>query len=345
MATSLGSQVISDVGNILASPALHLQTQMAWTDRVDLLSLAADLGPINGSGALAHKVGVWNPTALESAAVAEGIAATLADPTDTTFTITVAKQKAAVGLSDELAIISPTGYGFDELIEQMVVRAAMQAVDLICATFPSFTAGPSAGSTMSVGLFLESYFDFNALRCPSGQGVAVMHTTPYEQLVQSFRSEGSGDLLLRDADTSPGLMVNLMEGYKGTPIRGLHVVETSRVTTASSNYEQAIVGVPMMDGRGRQVGASLYYKWADQSGLERFATAWMQRTALGQGIARLWDQLQAAGKIAPNVPPPPVLLMLTAARVDLTGETALYCQWMFGVAVDAAKGVRLRSAA
>lgn len=344
MATSLGSQVIGDVGNLLASPALHLQTQMAWRDRVDLLSMCADLGPVNGSGSLAHKVGVWDPNNLESGAVAEGVAATLADPADTTFTITVAKQKAAVGLSDELAIISPSGYGFDELIEQMVVRAAMQAADLICATFPSFTAGPSAGSPMSVGLLLEGYFDFLALRCPSGQGVAVLHTTPYEQLVQSFRSEGSGDVLLRDADTAPGLTVNLMEGYKGTPLRGLHVVETNRVSTASSNYEQGIVGVPMLDGRGRQVGASLYYKWADQAILEKYAVGWLQRTAIGQGVARLWEQLQARGMIAPTVPPPAMLLMLTAGRVDLTGETALYCQWMFGVACDAAKGVRLRSA-
>lgn len=344
MATALGSQVIGDVANLVISPALHLQTQLAWVDEVDLLSLCVDLGPVNGSGSLAHKVPIYNPTNLESAPVTEGAAVTLADVTDTALTITVAKQKAAFGMTDELMIIAPSGYSIEELAALCVERAAMQAADLIAATFPSFTAGPSAGSPMSVGLFLEGYFDFLALRCPSNQGVAVVGTVPFEQLTQSFRSEGSGDIFLRDAATPPGMMVNLMQGYKGTPIRGMHVVETNRVTTASSNYEQAIVGVPMMRGN-RNVGGSLFYKWADQAMLERYATAWVARTALGQNLVRLWQQLQAAGQIAPDVAPPPILLMLTAARVDLTGETAMFVQWLFGVACDPAKGIRLRSAA
>lgn len=343
MATVLGSQVIADVGNLLSTPALHLSVQQAWVDRVDLVSACADLGPVNGSGALAHKVPVWNPANLEAAPLSEGTSVTFGDPADTTFTCTVGKQKAAVGLTDELALVAPSGYGFDELVEGLMDRGAMQLVDLIAATFPSFTSAPTAAAAMDVGAFLAGYFAFNALRCPSGQGIAVLGTTPWQQLVQSFRSEGSGDVFLRDVESGPGQMVNLMQGYKGTPLRGMHVVETSRVTTGSGNYENGIIGMPMTDARGRQVGASIYYKWADQAPLERFAVGYMARTPLGQQILKLWQQLQAAGQIAPDMPPPPVLCMITGRRVDDTGETALYCQFMLGFACDAAKGVRLRS--
>lgn len=345
MATALGSQVIADVGGITTSTQLHLMVMLSWLARLDLISLCADLGPVNGTGSLAHKVPVWNPANLEAAPVAEGAAATLGDPADSSFTITVAKQKAAFGMSDELMVVAPEGYSFEDLVDQMVARADMQTTDLVAATFPSFTAGPSAGSMMSVGLFLEAYFDFLALRCPSNQGVAVLHTTPFEQLVQSFRAEGSGDIFLRDSATPPGLMVHLMQGYKGTPLRGLHVVETDRVTTASSNYEQGIVGVPTMDARGRMVGASIAYKWADQAKLARYANAYVAQTNLGQGMLTLWQQMQAAGQIAPNLPPPPLPLLITAGRVDLTGETAAFLQFFLGLACDPAKGVRFRSAA
>lgn len=343
--TSLGSQTIGDVGSLLISPALHLQVQQKWTDTVDLISACVDLGSVNGSGSLAHKVPIMDPSALEAGAVAEGTAVTLADPADSSLTITVAKQKAGFGMTDELAIISPLGYDIETLSGLLVDRAGMQATDLVCATFPNFTAGEAAGSPNSVGLFLANVFNFRALRPPSGQGICVLHDTQARQLIQSYRAEGQGDILTRNPDTNPAAgMVHMMQGYLGTPMRGIHVVETTRVTTASSNYEGAIIGVPLAGPDGRNVGGSIFYKWADQSMLGRYATGQVRLSPVGKAIAGLYAQLIAAGQIAPNMVPPAIMLMLTMGRVELTGETAVYGQFMLGCTADPAKGVRYRTA-
>lgn len=340
--TAAGSQTIGEVGSLLNSPALHLEVDQAWLDEVDLLSVCEDKGPVNGSGALAAKVPIWSPAALEAAAVGEGVATTLADPADASVTITVAKQKAGVGMTDELMLVAPSGYGPDELAQALAARGAMQVTDLICATFPNFTAGPAAGSPMSVGLLLEAYFDFLGLRCPSGQGIAVLHLTQLEQLVQSYRAEGQGDILTK-RDNNAHLLVNGMQGYKASPLAGLHIVETTRVTTASSNYEAGIVGIPMPMAGGRMRGGSIMYKWADQAPLERFATGYVGRTAFAQAYAQHWMRLQASGEIPMSMAPPPVLCMMTAGRIESTGETAIYNQFMIGVSAVADRGVRLRS--
>lgn len=340
--TTLGSQTIGDVGGLLNSPALHLEVDQAWLDQVDLLSVCEDKGPVNGSGALAHKVPIWSAALLEAAAVAEGTAVTLADPADDSVTITVAKQKAGVGMTDELMLIAPSGYGPDEMAAALAARGAMQVTDLICATFPNFTAGPSAGSPMSVALLLEGYFDFLGLRCPSGHGIVVLHLSQLEQLVQSYRAEGQGDILTK-RDNTANLLVNGMQGYKASPMNGLHLVETTRVTTASSNYEGAILGVPAPTANGRSRGGSIFYKWADQAPLERYATGYVGRTAFAQLYAQHWGRLQASGEIAVDMAPPPILSMMTAGRVDNTGETAIYNQFMVGCSAVPARGVRLRS--
>lgn len=334
MATSLGSQIIADVGNITISTALYLQVLVAWLESVDLLSLCVDLGNINGSGSLSHKVGVWNPSNLEASAVGEGTAITLADPADTTFTITVAKQAAAVGQTDELYVISPQGYGFEQFQPKLIERANMQATDLVCTAGAAFTGGTVGGAVnMTVSLLFDAYFTFDALKPPGGQAFCVLSDTQYRQLMGSFRAEGNGNLI-HDPNSRISQALNLMQGgYKGTVLNSCHVINTNRVTTSGGQYKGFMFGLD-----------SMYYRWADVGGLQNFATGPTNvAPMLGAEMRSQWAMLQAQGIIMPNVAPPPITLLLEYDRRPITGETVLVCRAMFGVACDPAKGVLISS--
>lgn len=331
MATAAGSQVIGDVGGLTISTQLYLRALVAWLEYVDLLSLCMDLGPVNGTGSLSHKVPVWNPSALEAAAVGEGTSITLADPADTSFTITVAKQAAAVGQSDELYVVAPAGYDFQNFEQKLIERANMQVTDLVCTAGAAFTGGSVGGAvSMTVSLLFDGYFTFDALKPPIGQAFLALSDVQYRQLETSFRSEGNGMVLWQNPDHPVAQSLNLMQGYKGTVLKGCHVINTNRVTTSGGQYKGFFFGLD-----------SMYYKWADLSGLQQFATGPAITRPLVNELRTTWMQLQAAGIIPAGMAMPPLTILLEYNRLPLTGETVLCARLMIGVACDAAKGVLL----
>lgn len=329
MATAAGSQVVGDVGGLVISTQLYLRVLMAWLETVDLLSLCTDLGSVNGSGSLSHKVPVWDPTNLEAAALSEGTAATLGDPTDSSFTITVAKQVAGVGQSDELWAIAPQDYGFAQFESKLVERASMQATDLVCTAGAAFTGGSVGGAVaMTVDLAYDAYFTYDALKPPDGQGFLALSDKQYRELFSSMRGEGNGMVLYQNPEHPIARALNLMQGYKGTLLNGLHVLNTNRVTTSGGQYKGFVFGRD-----------SLYYKWADVTGLGAYATGPAMARQLQSEMGRVWRALQSEGLIDAAMSPPPITVLLEYDRKPGTGETILYIRLMIGVSADPAKGV------
>lgn len=235
----------SGSGDLRLTEVLNAELRMSLADRFSLLGHPSIYyaGNVGASGSTTIKVGLADLDGVNRlSAVAENASVTNTALTDSSVTLTVARQAMQRSISDLNAMADSIGLNVQALVADGVGAFAMRWMEMLCSLLGGFS---STVGTTTVDLTSDDFFSamFTLMQASVPPPyLAVLHNVQFTDLLNSIRGEAGPFQYRTDAQdifTAKG------QGIKGS-LLGVDIVDSSLVPTANAGADSA----GAMFGRG-----------------------------------------------------------------------------------------------
>ena len=229
----------SGLGDLRLAAALHKEIGLLLADRASLWRHPSIVfyGDMQGSGSDVLEVplaGLGGYNAM--AAVAENASTSNTALTDSSPSITIARQALQRQISDLAVLTDSVGLNVQALADDMVGAASVRFMEMIAALAGSFTNNVGgSGVDLTVANFLDATFTLTQNSVP-GPYIACMYPTQVTDLLSSLRSE-TGPIAQWQAATSE-LMKIKGPGFQGSFV-GVDIFASSKIPTANAGADSA----------------------------------------------------------------------------------------------------------
>lgn len=181
----------SDAGDLRLSEVLAAEYQLTLADRFSLIGYPAIhyAGNLAGRGSSTIKVPLLGLSRRMSG-VAENASVANTAVSDSSVTITVARQALQSSISDFNAMVDSVGANIQALYDEGVNAYVMRWMELFANCLDDFstTASPGSGSALTFTNFLAAQFSLIQNSVP-GPYVCVLYGKQFTDLITSIRSE------------------------------------------------------------------------------------------------------------------------------------------------------------
>ena len=226
-------------GDLRISAVLHQEMQLLLADRFSLMGHPAVMymGDLAGRGSTALDVPLVGLDGYDrmSAVGAETAAVSNTALTDSSQTITIARQALRRTITDLANLTDSVGLNVQTLAEDMVGAARMRWQELLCNLMDDFsnTTGTS-GVNLSVDDFLDAVFTLEQNSVPTPY-LSILHPVQLTDLQSSLRGE-TGPLQFVSATQE---MISAKgQGFAGS-FAGVDIYASSLIPTANSGSDRA----------------------------------------------------------------------------------------------------------
>jgi len=229
----------SGLADLRAAEVLSREIQLLLADRASLRNHPAIIrleGPFAGGSTVLSVPAVGLMGYDEMGAVAEGSASSNTALTDTSYTITLARQALQRQASD-IAMLTQgqVGPALLQFAEDMVMAAEMRLTSMLCNVLDDFSA--SVGTT-TVNLSVDDVYDaittLEVANTPGGL-VSILHPQQIADFQEALRSEGGAVQYLA---ATAEMLAAKGQGYVGSWL-GVDFFKSSRVPTANGGADRA----------------------------------------------------------------------------------------------------------
>lgn len=224
----------SSLNNVTVASTLAAELQLALGDRASLMNhpAIAYVGDVNGSGSSAKKVGIVSTGLDPMSAVADGSAVESIALTNTSVTITVARQALYRGVTDLAGQTWATvGDLVSYLAQDMVGAAMLRAQSMICTAGAGFsTSVGTSGAALTVTNIFSAIAALESQSCP-GPFLAVVSPKQLSDFQSSLRSETGA---LQWIPATAELLAIKGQGYAGSYL-GIDFFVSSKCVTSGSD--------------------------------------------------------------------------------------------------------------
>jgi hypothetical protein len=226
-------------GDLRISAVLHQEMQLLLADRFSLMGHPAVMymGDLAGRGSTALDVPLVGLDGYDRMAAvgAETAAVSNTALTDSSQTITIARQALRRAITDLASLTDSVGLNVQSLAEDMVGAARMRWQELLCNLMDDFsnTVGTS-GVNLSVDDFLDAVFTLEQNSVPTPY-LSILHPVQLTDLQNSLRGE-TGPLQFVSATQE---MISAKgQGYAGT-FAGVDIYASSLINTANAAADRS----------------------------------------------------------------------------------------------------------
>jgi len=224
----------ASLNNVTVASTLAAELQLALGDRASLMNhpAIAYVGDVGNSGSSAKKVGIVSTGLDAMAAVADGSPVESIALTNTSQTITVARQALYRGVTD---LAGQTWASVGELVsycaEDMVGAAQLRMQTLITTAGSAFTNSVgTSGAALTVANIFSAIGVLEAQSCP-GPFLAVVSPKQLTDFQSSLRSETGA---LQWIPATAELLVIKGQGYAGNYL-GIDFFVSSKCVTSGAD--------------------------------------------------------------------------------------------------------------
>lgn len=226
-------------GDLRISAVLHQEMQLLLADRFSLMNHPSVIymGDMAGRGSTALDVPLVGLDGYDRMAAVGSETTAVANTalTDSSQTITIARQALRRAITDLASLTDSVGLNVQSLAEDMVGAARMRWQELLCNLLDDFsnTVGTS-GVNLSVDDFMDAIYTLEQNSVP-GPYVCVLHPVQLTDLQNSLRGE-TGPLQFVSATQE---MISAKgQGYVGS-FCNVDIYSSSLVPTANAGSDRA----------------------------------------------------------------------------------------------------------
>ena len=217
---------------------LNQEVQLKLADRFSLWGNPGIIyvGNAGGSGSSTIKTSILSLDGVDRmAAVADGSSVSNTALTNTSASITIARQALQRSLTDLASLTDSLGVGLNRLVDDMVGAASMRFQEMLVNITDDFS---STVGTTTVDLTIDDFFSaqFTLMQASnSGSPICVLHPVQVTDLINSLRGEQGALALRQDASE---MLAFKSAGYQGA-LNGIQIFASSLVPTANAGADSA----------------------------------------------------------------------------------------------------------
>jgi hypothetical protein len=237
----MATQLYSGSGDFTVSETLNRLIILSLADRAYVGNHEALLyaGDAQGSGSTVMKIPELGLDGYDSlAAPGENTAATETAFTDTSHTITVARQAITRNVSDLLRIVDQYGAVSDpaSLVRDAMFCASGRLMDLIAGLADNFTATVgTTGVDLDFDDLIEAAILLDIANANTGRKMTLLHSRQWGDVQQDVVANASGALAER-ADTQQ--LLDMSGGsFRQTVLGDIDIFVSNRVVDAGADYK------------------------------------------------------------------------------------------------------------